>query len=274
MKILWILSLICTTIFASIDVYNGNSVILEFENSTVKEPKIGKKSLHILSHPTDKSKSILIIPVKYRQKDNILLSYIYNNEKQIMTLDVEQKRYKKEILKVDSSRVKPPKEVQKRISAEWKEAMKIYNTFDKHRYWSKKFIMPLNSKITSDYGNARVFNKSLKSFHGGTDFRAKVGTPIKASNDGVIVISKDRYYAGGSVVISHGEGIYTCYYHLSKMPLKVGERVKRGDIIGYSGKSGRVTGPHLHFTVMVNGVNVDSQDFIPKIDALFDESSQ
>lgn len=269
MKILWFLLLISSIVFANIEVYNGNSVILEFEKTSIYEPKIGKKSLHILSHPTDKTKNIIIIPIRYRQKKSIKLNYMYNGKKQTLILHVKQKKYKKEILKVDSSRVKPPKKVKQRIAKEWKEAMKIYNTFTKNRYWNKKFIMPLNSKITSDYGNARIFNNSLRSFHGGTDFRAKVGTPIKASNDGVVVISKDRYYAGGSVVISHGEGIYTCYYHLSKLLLKVGDKIKRGDIVGYSGKSGRVTGPHLHFSVMINGISVDSQDFIPKINALF-----
>lgn len=269
MRILWILSLVCGFVFANIEVYNGNCTILEFEKSKIKNPKIGKKHLPILSHPKDKSKSIIVVPIKYRQKKDIKLNYTYENKKQTLSLHVKQKEYKKETLKVDNSRVKPPKKVKKRISKEWAEAMKIYGTFTKKRYWDKPFEMPLNSKITSDYGNARIFNGSLKSFHGGTDFRAQIGTPIKASNDGVVVLSKDRYYAGRSVIISHGEGIYTCYYHLSKLPLKVGSKVKRGDIIGYSGKSGRVTGPHLHFTVMVNGISVDSQDFMLKINALF-----
>jgi len=69
-------------------------------------------------------------------------------------------------------------------------------------------LMPLETPVTSNFGNARIYNGELKSYHSGTDFRAPVGTPIKAVNDGVVVISKDRYYAGGSIVIDHGEGIY------------------------------------------------------------------
>lgn len=270
MRLLVILGLFFGFLQAQIEVFNGNSLVLEFKKGEILNPKIGITKLHILNHPKDKSKSILLIPIKYRQKKDIKLKYTYEGKAQTLSLHVKQKAYKKEVLKVDSSRVKPPKKVKKRIAREWREAMKIYGTFTKKRYWDGAFMMPLNSKITSDYGNARIFNGSLKSFHGGTDFRAKVGTPIKASNDGVIVLSKKRYYAGGSVVIDHGHGVYTCYYHLSKMPLKVGTKVKKGQIIGYSGKSGRVTGPHLHFTVMLNGVSVDSQDFIPKVNALFE----
>lgn len=270
MRILFAIWLLGATLFANIDVYNGNSVILEFPKGSIKNIKMGAKVLHTVSHPVDAKKSIVVIPVKYRQKKNITISYTYEGKKNKTILNVHQKKYKIEKLSVNKSRVTPPKKVKDRIYREYKEAMKIYGTFKKKRYWSKPFIEPLDSKITSKYGNARIFNGKLKSFHGGTDFRAKVGTPIKAVNDGVVVLSKKRYYAGGSVILDHGEGIYTCYYHLSRMPLKVGTKVKRGDIIGYSGKSGRVTGPHLHFTVMNNGVSVDSQDFIPKINALFE----
>ncbi len=269
MRKIYLFLFLTTFLFANFDVYNGTGIVLEFPKKEIKYPKIGKKNLHVLSHPKDKNKSILLIPIKYRQKKDIKLSFLYNGEKRDIVLHVKQKEYKKEILKVSSSKVKPPKKVKKRIENEWQEAMKIYNTHTKKRYWNKPFMMPINSKITSNYGNARIFNKSLKSFHGGTDFRAKMKTPIKASNDGVVVLAKDRYYAGGSIIIDHGEGLYTCYYHLSKRLKKKGDMVKKGEIIALSGKSGRVTGPHLHFTVMLEGVSVDSQNFLPKLNALF-----
>ncbi len=269
MRVLVVLFFICTLVFGKISVDNGNSLILEFNKNDVSEIKIGKKKLQLLSHPVKKNVNIVFIPVKYRQKKDIVLTYLHKNRYKKLNINVKQKEYKKEFLKVHKSRVKPPKKVVKRIRNEYKEAMRIYKTFGTKRHWNKPFINPINSKITSQYGNARIFNGKLKSFHGGTDFRAKIKTPVRATNDGVVVLSKDRYYAGGSVIISHGDGIYSCYYHLSNMPLKVGQKVKQGDIIGLSGKSGRVTGPHLHFTIMLRGVSVDSQDFIKKINALF-----
>lgn len=117
-----------------------------------------------------------------------------------------------------------------------------------------------------------MFNNTLKSYHSGTDFRAAIGTPIKAINDGIVKISKDRFYAGGSVVIDHGAGIYSQYYHLSKMNVKVGDIVKKGDIVGLSGDTGRVSGPHLHFGIMVNNNQVNPLNFIETINyALFGE---
>ncbi|NLC27523.1 MAG: M23 family metallopeptidase, partial [Campylobacteraceae bacterium] len=161
-----------------------------------------------------------------------------------------------------------PENQKERIKAEYEEAIAIYKSFTTKRLWEDDFMVPMKSKITSAYGNARVFNDSLKSYHSGTDFRAAIGTPIYATNDGVVVLSKDRYYAGGSVILDHGEGVYSVYYHLSQTPLALGTKVKKGEKIGLSGASGRVTGPHLHFGFMVQGVPVDPLHFIETINGL------
>ena len=92
-----------------------------------------------------------------------------------------------------------------------------------------------------------------------------MGTPLIACNDGVVVLAKDRFYSGGSVIIDHGQGIYSCYYHMSKFGVKKGSEVKRGDILGLSGDTGRVTGPHLHFSFRVGGEQVDPLQFIDLI---------
>ena len=173
--------------------------------------------------------------------------------------------YKKEKITVDSKKVKPPKNILKRINEEREEANKIYSTTTPNLQFWQKFLLPLNSTITSQFGTARILNEIVKSYHSGTDFRASIGTPILASNTGTVVIAKDRYYAGGSVVIDHGEGIYTQYYHLSKIDVKVGQIVQRGEYFGLSGASGRVNGPHLHFGVIVNGKQVNPLTFIEKI---------
>ncbi len=140
--------------------------------------------------------------------------------------------------------------------------MKIYGTVTKESYINSKFILPLDSFITSDFGKARVYNGSLKGYHSGTDFRAIVGTPLIASYDGVVALVKDRFYSGGTVLINHGQGIYTCYFHMSAFDVKKDEKVKKGQVIGLSGVSGRVTGPHLHFAVRINAVQVDPLQFI------------
>lgn len=101
------------------------------------------------------------------------------------------------------------------------------------------------------------------------DYRAAIGTPVVVSNDGVVVLAKGRYYAGGSIIVDHGGEIYSTYFHLKDIKVKVGDRVKRGKIIASSGASGRVTGPHLHFGIVVLGSAIDPLDFIEKINSIF-----
>jgi len=179
--------LLCVNMYAS-DVINGTTVLLEFDK-TYKNSKfiVDEKEIPLIKHPTKKDRYFALIPIPYKiKKDTLKLLHVKKN----ITLHVSKGDYKKETLHVNKNKVTPPKSVQDRIYKEYKEAMGIYNTYTKQRYWNKPFINPLNSKITSDYGNARIFNGSLKSFHSGTDFRAKIGTPIIASNDGVIVIAR------------------------------------------------------------------------------------
>ncbi|MBU1927583.1 M23 family metallopeptidase, partial [bacterium] len=117
----------------------------------------------------------------------------------------------------------------------------------------------------SDFGKARIYNDSLKGYHSGTDYRADVGTPIIASNDGVVALVEERFYSGGTVLVDHGQGIYTCYFHMSKFNVKKGQKIKKAQLLGLSGASGRVTGPHLHFAVRINKVQVDPLQFIELI---------
>lgn len=210
-----------------------------------------------------KYKYYTLIPVSYYQKPGVYkLIIFYKGKKVIEKVKITKGNYKKEYLKVAKKMVNPPKEVLERIKKEYKEAIRIYNTFTDKVFWHDKFNLPLKSYVTSSFGNARVFNGKIRSFHSGIDFRARKGTKIKAVNSGIVVIAKNRYFAGNSVVINHGRGIYSCYYHLSRILVKKGQFVKKGDVIGLSGKSGRVTGAHLHFSMWLEGVIVDPKELI------------
>jgi len=248
------------------DISNGRTTIIEFKkeiDTKYDKVKVGKKSYKIYQHPSDKDKMYVLIPVSYYAKpSNMKLEIIYdkNSEKtsKLAFVHIEDGEYEKEEIHVQKSKVNPTdKKVKKRIAKEYAEAMGIYGVSTKQNHVSSKFIEPMNSKITSDFGKARVYNGSLNGYHSGTDYRAKIGTPIKASNDGVVVLAKDRFYSGGTVIIDHGHGIYTCYYHMSKIEVKYGQVIKKAEVIGLSGDTGRVTGPHLHFSARVSGVQVD-----------------
>ena len=262
-KVLFILSLFLATQLFSHTAYNGTTFIAESTEAKPEALKLGKKKFPWIPHPSNPSKKIAIVPIGYyTQAKKVALN-------KNITLTIKDKDYKKEQIQItNKGKVKPNPKNQERIKKERDEANKIYGTYTNKRYWDLPFALPMNSKITSDYGNARVFNGQVRSYHSGTDFRAKVGTEIYASNHGVVVIAKERFLAGGSVVISHGEGIFSMYYHCSELKVKVGDEVKKGDLIALSGATGRVSGPHLHFGIMANGVQVDPLDFINTINKL------
>ena len=266
---LFLLCVFCLLCLNAKEITNGTVSILEFDTNSTKALYKDGTSIPLLAHPTNPQKRIALIAASYRHSKDIELLHVSTNGTKKIILSLQKGDYKQEQLSVEPSKVSPPKEALARIQAESKEANALYATASPKRLWSSFFEPPLQSMITSAYGNARVFNNSLQSYHSGVDFRAAIGTPIYASNDGVVVLSKDRYYAGNSVVLDHGEGIYSVYYHLSERGLNVGDFVKKGEKIGLSGVSGRVTGPHLHFGFMVQGSPVDPYDFMYKIAQLF-----
>ena len=266
---LLILLLVTNLFLYAYDAINGQVSLLTFDASKSVSLLENGKKVPLLVDPSDAKKYFALIAVPYRQNKDIELDYKTTKGVEHLFLHVKEGAYKKEQISVAPSKVSPSKTALAEIKKEAKEADKIYSTFTPKRYWDKPFKEPLQSSVTSPFGTARMFNGTLHSYHTGTDMRAAFGTPVHASNDGIVVLTKARYYAGGSVIIDHGEGIYSVYFHLSKIDVHVGEKVKRSELIGLSGASGRVNGPHLHFGFMIQNIPIDPLDFITKINTLF-----
>ena len=252
-------------------VVKGKTALVLFERQKdvdYKSLQVGKQVFEIFPMPHNQEKKYALIPFSYyAQAEKKLITLLYDEKglgkEEVISLEVSPGNYEQESIRVSSKKVNPQSpEVKKRVAQEYSEAMKIYTRVRPKLYVSKKFILPLHSKITSAYGKARLYNGSLKGYHSGTDFRAKMGTPVLAANEGRVVLVKKRFYSGGTVVLDHGEGIYTCYFHMSAFAVKLGEYVKRGAVLGKSGESGRVTGPHLHFSARIKGVQVDPLQLI------------
>ena len=123
--------------------------------------------------------------------------------------------------------------------------------------WRGSFRSPVPFTATDSFGTRRMFNGELASIHRGTDFHAPSGTPVLAANDGEVIIAQGMFYEGNMVVIDHGQQFTTLYMHLSKIEVNVGERVTKGQRLGLSGATGRVTGPHLHLSARWQGEYVD-----------------
>jgi murein DD-endopeptidase MepM/ murein hydrolase activator NlpD len=119
--------------------------------------------------------------------------------------------------------------------------------------WSGDFVTPVEAKPTETFGMTRIFNEELSSTHRGTDFPVSEGTPVVVSNSGTVVLAKELFYEGNCIIVDHGQRFFTIYMHLSKINVKVGDKLGKGERLGLSGQTGRVTGPHLHMGVRWNG---------------------
>lgn len=124
------------------------------------------------------------------------------------------------------------------------------------------FALPREATFTAFFGDRRTFNGQVTSRHYGLDLEGAVGTPIHAANDGVVVLVRDAFFSGNSVIVDHGGGVFTLYFHLSAFDVSEGDRVTRGQLIGKVGSTGRVTGPHLHWSVKIDNRYVDPQRLI------------
>jgi murein DD-endopeptidase MepM/ murein hydrolase activator NlpD len=165
--------------------------------------------------------------------------------------------YRTSALTVAPQFVQPGPDALKQIAADQVLTQKAYASSASMPLWKGNFRAPVIAPQTERFGTRRIFNGTLASNHKGLDFRAAPGTPVRASNSGVVVLAGPLYYAGNSVFIDHGMGLFTLSMHLSKITVREGQHVVRGQKLGLSGATGRVTGPHLHWAVRWQGAYLD-----------------
>lgn len=165
--------------------------------------------------------------------------------------------YKTTTLHVEEKYVAPDAATQQRIAADKVVKDAAFAHHIDQPLWMGNFRSPVPFSATDSFGTRRMFNGELASIHRGTDFHAPSGTPVLAANDGVVIIAQGMFYEGNLVVIDHGQQFTTMYMHLSKIEVKVGDRVHKGERLGLSGATGRVTGPHLHLSARWQDMYVD-----------------
>ena len=158
---------------------------------------------------------------------------------------------------VDKKFLKPSASQRRRSAREAKELKAALATTSPVRLWRGTFVKPTLGAQTSPFGTLRTYNKKRRSRHLGLDLDGAVGAPIVAANRGAVLLATERFYSGGTVVIDHGQGLMTVYFHMSRIGVTVGDEVDKGQEIGLVGATGQVTGPHLHFSVRLGGLYVD-----------------
>jgi murein DD-endopeptidase MepM/ murein hydrolase activator NlpD len=198
------------------------------------------------------SLSVLIYRQTGEQKDTIAI-----------TLPVRRGGYPNEVLAVAPGFVKPDSAAAARIQSEIAKSREISRrSLERPRLWRGPFRLPRPSRITSPFGSARVFNGEVQSRHLGTDFAGAVGAPVWSAGPGVVAMVADFYLAGRAVYLDHGAGLVTAYFHLSRVDVRAGQRIRVGQRIGAVGRTGRVTGPHLHWVARYGTISVDPMSLL------------
>jgi hypothetical protein len=166
--------------------------------------------------------------------------------------------FPRETLSVAPKYVEPPPDVRERLAKERKELNALYATRRVVALSERAFVRPVPGEATSVFGTQRVFNGKPRAPHSGLDLRAATGTPVKSSGDGRVGLAADLYYSGNTIIVDHGGGLFTVYAHLSELLVGKNDQVAAGQLLGLSGATGRVTGPHLHW-----GAKIGKRPFDP-----------
>ena len=255
-------------------VTNGDVLLLEIDTGILRPSipdmhiKFSGRTYDIFDHPAkDEGFYCALIGMPYHTNPGPAVVKLQWSEKgrsyaEQIPLKIIAGTYKTDVLTVDSRRVNPNQKNRERARRERQELNHIYASGGKARLWDGLFQLPVDKEITSPFGNKRVFNGQLKSYHNGVDFRAAEGTPAFAANSGLVRMAKNLFYSGNVAIIDHGTGIFTIYAHLDKLKVTAGQRIEKGQLIGLTGATGRVSGPHLHWGVKITGTAVNPIQFI------------
>ena len=179
------------------------------------------------------------------------------------TILVNYRDYCESRIKIDNeSLVNPSIEDRERASAEYLKIRSIIKNNSAQFEQDFNFISPINSVITSPFGKRRFINDIPRSPHMGLDIRGAVGTPIVAPKKGRVVLAENHFYSGNIVILDHGGGLFTSFSHLNSFSVKVGDIINQGQEFSYVGSTGRVTGPHLHWVVYLNGNRINPESLV------------
>jgi len=173
------------------------------------------------------------------------------------TAEVLARAFPEKRLKVDGRYVTPPAELRERLQWEAELLRTVYGIASPRWLAEGPFGLPHEGEMALNFGERRVYNNASPSIHAGVDIAAPLGSPVRASNSGRVVLARYLYFSGRTVVIDHGLGLFTTYGHFSALKVARGDRVKKGDVIGLAGSTGRSTGPHLHWSARVRESRVD-----------------
>jgi murein DD-endopeptidase MepM/ murein hydrolase activator NlpD len=234
--------------------------VLPSSGAKITGGEAGGEPIHLERRPDGWLWGLVGVPIEVG--DSLPVSLVLQQGERTDTIEssvpVGQVRYPREVLAVAPAFVRPDSASAARIQTEIMKSRQVSReSQERPRLWRNRFLLPRTSRITSPFGTARVFNGEVQSRHLGTDFAGAIGDPVRSAGRGVVALVADFYLAGRAIYIDHGAGVVTAYFHLSRADVRQGDTVSAGQLIGAVGRSGRVTGPHLHWVARYGAISID-----------------
>ena len=189
--------------------------------------------------------------------------YIYHKNIKVINGDfpeswIEVEEEKEKLVRPDEK----DKALNKKLKEDNEKVARARSNSSQQKLYSNNFVWPLEGTISTEFGATRYVNGRLQSRHSGIDIAADAGTDVMASNAGIVTLATNLTVTGKTIIIDHGQGIFSSYAHLNKMNVKKGEQINKGEKIGEIGSTGFSTGPHLHWTIKVSNIYVNPRSFI------------
>jgi murein DD-endopeptidase MepM/ murein hydrolase activator NlpD len=185
------------------------------------------------------------------------VNYTANADPDFIAITVRSKDHGIRRITVPKEMVELDRDILQRVLREISTVKQVFMASSEDPLWWGRWTRPLPGTVVSPFGCRNIINDMERSPHSGVDLKAAAGTPVKAANKGIVALVAEHFFSGKSIIIDHGGGIFSMYFHLSHISVRVGELVEKGHSIGLSGCSGRVTGPHLHFGIRLNGKRIN-----------------
>jgi len=217
----------------------------------------------VIDLQNDKYRAIVGLPLSLKPGEHFIEGH-WGNEKSLQKIffAVKNKKYTTQTITIkDKRKVNPYAEDMDRILKEKKRQQKARTVYNQASV-DLNFLQPTPGIMTGSFGRRRIFNGQPRRPHSGMDIAAPEGTPVLAPSAGVVIESGDFFFSGNMIYIHHGQGLVSLFAHLSKINVKIGDKVEKGQVIGEVGATGRVTGPHLHWSLGLNQTWVDPSLFL------------
>lgn len=242
---------------------NGGVIAVKLPTGATEAEFNDENQLIILGH------AIVAIPHEAEAKMHKLIVSLNDGSFQAIDFEVQSKEYEEQHITIENQDyVTPPEETIKRRQEEAAMMREAYARRSPVIEDILPIVIPVEGQVTGVFGTKRFFNGEQRNYHTGVDYAAPAGTPISAPAPGTVVVTHDMFFNGKTVVIDHGSGFISVMCHLDEIDVEKDSELQRGDVIGTVGSTGRSTGPHLHWTISLQGTKIDPEMFMEVVNGL------